>query len=216
MRRQIIILSALVIVDLLLPDVDTGAQLAIAPAVLAAIISAMGSMAASANKKPGELQPPSGGGINMQPANAKTGMLPPKSMEEAAFQLEQGGPAGSIQSMAPAITGKSMVPESKMQPEIEKADAGKNAGNYPLTPPQAEKFGTGELLTPGFGETPLQDPAVKEGMSFDEKMQMAALVAQLGSALSGPGAPPPPGAPRGGGIGMSPVFQNMTARGMYG
>jgi hypothetical protein len=171
-------------------------------------------MAASANKKPGELQPPSSGGIDMQPANAKTGMLPPKSMEEAASQLEQGGPAGSIGTGI--STGASMVPESKMQPEIEKADAGKNAGNYPLTPPQAEKFGTGELLTPGFGGESLQDPAAKEGMSFDEKMQMAALVAQLGSALSGPGAPPPPGAPRGGGIGMSPVFQQMTARNMYG
>jgi hypothetical protein len=161
-----------------------------------------------------------GQGINMQPANARTGVLPPQDPEAAAYQMEQGGPAGSIQGADPAIRKMqghvgSMTPESKMQQAVEKA----NAGKFPLTPEQAGKFGTGNLLTPDFGASGKDiagAAAKKDGMSFDEKMQMAAIAASLGSVLAGPGAPPPPGAPRGGGIGMSPVFQQMTARGLYG
>lgn len=55
-----------------------------------------------------------------------------------------------------------------------------------------------------------------KGILKDENLQMAALAAQLGSVLFGGGqAPPPPGLPRGGGIGIKPVFQN-TARNLYG
>ena len=143
----------------------------------------------------------------------------------AASQLpKQGGAAplpnkGGIDMEAKmqGIAG-SMTPESKMNEAVQKADAGKNAGTLPLSPTQAGQFGTGNLLTPDFGASgeDITKAAGKEGMGFDEKMQMAALVAQLGSALHGPGAPPPPGAPRGGGIGMSPVFQQMTARNIYG
>jgi len=142
----------------------------------------------------------------------------------AASQLpKQGGAAplpdkGGIDMEAKmqGIAG-SMTPESKMNEAVQKADAGKNVG-YPLTPMEAGQAGTGNLLTPDFGASgkDITAGAPKEGMGFDEKMQMAALVAQLGSALHGPGAPPPPGAPRGGGIGMSPVFQQMTARNIYG
>ena len=202
MKRAIFMMSALVVVDLLLPDVDTGAQLAIAPAIIAAIIAAVGGMASQSMKK--------GEGAEVQGAGGAIDMQPTASPQPA--QLEQGSPPPAVTGMQGANT-----PESKHNELIQKADAGKNVGNYPLTPPQAEQFGTGELLTPDFGKTSsLQGGGGTEGMSFDEKMQMAALVAQLGSALSGPGAPPPPGAPRGGGMGMSPVFQQMTARNMYG
>jgi hypothetical protein len=115
-----------------------------------------------------------------------------------------------------------MTPVSKHNELVQKANAGKNVGNYPMSPEVAGRtagqYGTGNLLTPDFGASgeDITKAGGKEGMSFDEKMQMAALVAQLGSAAAGPGAPPPPGTPRGGGIGMSPVFQQMTARQMYG
>jgi hypothetical protein len=57
----------------------------------------------------------------------------------------------------------------------------------------------------------VNDPKKKK--SFDDKLQMAAVAAQLGSALfAGGQAPPPPSVPRGGGINMRPV----SARDLYG
>lgn len=173
-----------------------------------------------------------GGNMMMKPAfndpekvygaNAKTGMLPAQDPEEEMWRLAQGMASGTIASSGPAIRPNS-VPDSRMQPEIEKANKRENVGvsasqggNYPLTPQEAGKFGTGELLTPNSWDPPPQPPPDTKKMTFDEKMQYAALAAQLGSAIAGQGGPPPPSAPRGGGISMAPVFQNITARGMYG
>jgi hypothetical protein len=90
-----------------------------------------------------------------------------------------------------------------MGAEVAKAD-----GMIPLTPLQAEKFGTGELLKPDAFDEPEEKGGFLSGMSTTEKMAMAA---QLGSLLRGPAAPAPPSAPTGGqGINMQPVFQGVT------
>jgi hypothetical protein len=161
-------------------------------------------------------------------ANAKTGQLPAQDPEEEAYRMESGMPSGTIQAAGPAISRLAgAMPESRMQPEIDRANQRENAGiaksdimmqRYPLTPTEAGQFGTGNLLAPDFGASgkDITKGGGKDGMSFDEKMQYAALAAQLGSALAGQGGPAPPGAPRGGGMNMAPVFQQLTARGMYG
>jgi hypothetical protein len=121
-----------------------------------------------------------------------------------APQLQRGGGI----SISPTINAGGMQPsgESKI------ADAQVQA-NLPLTPTEAGKFGTGELLAKGGKGF---DKVKGKGPGLDESLQMAALAAQLGSVLfPGGQAPPPPGLPRGGGIGMKPVFQN-TARDLYG
>jgi hypothetical protein len=216
-------------------------------AVIAAIIGAVATAAASEKQRQGQQQAGTAGaaeankgGMTMKPAfndpekvygaNAKTGQLPSRDPEAEAWLLEQGQPAGTIQSAEPAIKtlagATAQDPKAPMQEEVDRANARENVGvkrtdmmqRYPLTPTEAEQFGTGNLLTPDFGASgeDITKSAPKEGMTFDEKMQYAALAASLGSTLAGPGPPNPPGAPRGGGINMAPVFQQLTARGLYG
>lgn len=138
---------------------------------------------------------------------------------QQASQSAAGKGAGMqvTPTVRPFATGNDAI--DKKQAAVEAGNNGQlptmPQKNYPLTPQEAEKFGTGELLQKG-GKGFDAPTKTKDGMSFDDKMQMAAMAASIGSALSGPGAPPPPGAPRGGGIGMSPVFQQMTARNLYG
>jgi len=212
-------------------------QYMIAPMVIAALIGAVGSMAAaSMNKGEGaKIQGGGGSGINMKPTVDPQELL--STMTGDAGKTPQRPPlfgAGGEATVKANL--QSPGAQAPMAAEIAKADQGENAGvakarvvpgpedPSPLT--QGSVSSPGNVITPppSFADQmgavtteggPLKVPG-KAGMSFDDKMQMAALVASLGSALAGPGAPPPPGAPRGGGIGMSPVFQQMTARGMYG
>lgn len=200
------------------------------PVTIAAIIQ--GVTALAGGKSPDAPQAP-GGGINITPTvdpsqQKKNSTWTSPEATQSLLQAIGGGPnalAGYGQEYKP--------PESKMQQQVEKANAGQNAGSYLQTGSKASYKPVADA-GPSVGQS--MDAAMAKGtadaaagvdyaaeagkqgkkMGFDEKMQMAALAASLGSTLAGPGAPPPPGAPRGGGIGMSPVFQQMTARQLYG
>lgn len=217
-------------------DVANQSQM-IAPAIIAAIIGAVGTMAAAQKQQQGQLGAATAqaaddvtGGINM----ASTLKYDPEKATQANQQsgynpyTSMGGGSGMDASkLVEAVRGPAptMGPvANKMQDEVEKADAGANAGTFiqggrdrtPVAtggPTMDESFAAAEAAGAAAPQYP-QPGAGGEGMSFDDKMQMAAMVASLGSTLAGPGAPPPPSAPRGGGINMTPQF--MTARRMYG
>jgi hypothetical protein len=137
----------------------------------------------------------------------------------AVLSLLKGNTMGIPQVNAPGGGGGiDMAPTSVMSEEVAKANAeGVQSSDmkqrYPLTPTEAGKFGTGELLDPtGFDPAPAETggKGMFGDMSTSEKLAMAA---SLGSLLRGPGAPPPPGARSGGqGINMTPQFQNVTLR----
>jgi len=193
------------------------AAFALAAPILGALISAVGgSMGKSAA---GTAQAAGGAAGNKQGLDLRPEFLnatpPPQS------PLGYGAVTGGTEQF-PEVTGKigSMTPESKMQQEIEMVNSGKYQGTPSTqTKTVAGTEGVGQSLDTQMQDAfkaPMPKDGGKGGMSFDEKMQLAGLAASLGSVLAGPGAPPPPGAPRGGGIQMAPVFQQMTARGLYG
>jgi hypothetical protein len=126
-----------------------------------------------------------------------------KALAADASNKLAAGDGGAL----PLPTGGSQQAPSVINEAVAKAD-----GQYPLTPPEAELFGTGSLLTPDFGKSGDISKEKKggmfAGMSTAEKMEMAA---SLGSLLQGPGPPPAPSAPSGGvGINMSPAFLGVT------
>lgn len=205
-----ILLGLLVVgaLDLLLPTVTVvGAQIAIAPAIIAAIIGAVGSAAAAEKQKQAGLAAASGqgaagaggeGGIDMEP-------IFEKAMAEVASSFKS-------------------VPGSEHQAAIEAADAPPISATGPMSLPSVGGGGVADQpMTAGIGMDKIDVPEITDtqklpekeggllaGMSTEDKLAMAA---SLGSLLRGPGAPPPPGAPSGGqGINMSPVFQNVTLR----
>lgn len=115
-----------------------------------------------------------------------------------------GAPGGGI-DMEPMLnqgpTG------SRIQEQIQKA-------NQPAVVPGS----TGSMtnVTKGFEmtpSTPLNEADIPgKKSSLDDKLQMAALAAQLGSVLQGGKPPPPPSAPRGGGM----TFRPYSPRDLYG
>lgn len=162
------------------------------PGPLALLLPMLLDVAAKAAnpQAPGAPGAPSGG-IDLNPTDFEQA----ESKMQAAVSKADGMPQQSMK-----IGGLDITPGPAAAPT---PDAGLD-----VPPPGiASGQGTGELLSPGaFGEP--DDPIGKKNMN--DKLQMAALAAQLGSVLQGPGAPPPPAAPRGGGIQMTPQF--MTAR----
>ena len=83
--------------------------------------------------------------------------------------------------------------------------------------PQVGEMGTGVPEATVAGASKMQEQIKKANKggkkSLDDKLQMAALAAQLGGMFAGGNAPPPPGAPRGGGMSFSPY---QTPRDLYG
>lgn len=220
MKKILLLTLGLAALDLLMPSVSTGAQVAIAPAIIAAIIGLVGSAAAAQKQQQGAQSASTAAAADKSKGSMSitpTVKYDPEKATEAnkqagynPYTAAGGGTGMNAAQLAAVVGGK----PNKMQDFIEQADSGLNAGSIRnaqsvIQPGQSVEQSMQAAIAKGV-------PEKKPGMSFDDKMQMASLVASLGSALSGPGAPPPPGAPRGGGIGMSPVFQQMTARNLYG
>jgi len=214
MRKIVVIFFFLIAVDAICPDVDTGAQLAIAPAIIAAIISAVGSAAAAEKAKQGaqaagasQAAAGEGGGFNMEgtledvkesfksgekaaPVEAMTtGPMPQQTKINADITQADGGAPpvtiGQNDAATGSITGTSGQPPAGPPPE-----------SIALPPPDGS-------VAPGTGPLPQGPPAEDGGkMSMEAKM---AIAAQMGSMLRGPGAPRPPSTPSGPGINMQPT-----------
>lgn len=229
MKKILTMLAFLAVVDLFTPAIHTGAQAAIAPLILA-LIGAVGSMAASQQKKQGDMASASaaaagggggGGGIDMSPEGIKFSPNSGRpSADEARLSVANNAPpAAGAESLNQdnqmllnqVMSGFSQDPASKHQAAVEAVNANPSS-QYPLSPEEAGKFGTGELLSPDFGKTPVNQP--EEGgdgffgdMSAADKVAMAS---SIGSLFRGPGPPRPPSVGGGGGRGidMQPVFLN--------
>jgi len=189
--KRYALLVLIFIADLFLPEIETGAQVTIAPLVVAAI-GAIGTMAAAA-----------------QEAEAQ------KQAGAAAASGNAAGKKGGI-SIAPTFSPQGLAPSGGQQPADKKQAAVQAADLASVDSPKFQGAATlKELEAQGLfqGKEMLKK---KKSENLDQKIQMAAMAAQLGSALfQGGQGPPPPGVPRGGGIGIKPVFQN-TARDLYG
>lgn len=189
-------------------------QYMIAPAIIAAIITAVGGMAAAEQSKQGALAQASAQGGQQKPGidmahtlgtdTAKTGTEVPMDQEKAAWLMEQGLPSGSITS----------DPVSKMNQAVAEVSGQGSAGQAPIALPQEpiEKIETPDITeNPMLPETPVEGGGkggMFEDMSTADKL---ALAASLGSLFRGPAPPGPPS--RGGtGINMQPV----SIRQLYG
>jgi len=240
-KKHLLLWTALLAIDLITPAIHTGAQVAIAPLIIAAIIGAVSSAAAAQKAQQGAQDAATAGAagkdkgsMDMQP----TVTYDPKAGREAAdstgvnpYVAAMGGqdPQALMMQMK-GMSEPSAGPTSKMQAEVDRA----NANKPPVIAPTGTNY-TAMPQQPGAmtGQAPSQldaklnndmsmaaqngvpAAAPEEGMTWDEKMQYASMAASVGAALSGAGkAPPPPGLRSGGGINMQPVF--MSARRAYG
>ena len=210
MKKHLLLWTALLALDLITPVIHTDAQVAIAPAIIAAIIGLVGSAAASQKAQQAAQDAATAGAagkdkgsMDIQP----TVTYDPKAGREAAdatgpnpYVAAMGGqdPQALMMQMK-GMSEPSAGPTSKMQAEVDRA----NANAPPVIAPTGTNY------------TAMPPAAPEEGMTWDEKMQYASMAASVGAALSGAGkAPPPPGLRSGGGINMQPVF--MSARRAYG
>jgi hypothetical protein len=155
---------------------------------------------------------------SMQAANSQgqngMQMRPTLGMpQELDYQNEFAKDGGSVEDVIKKLQGSmgASTPASKMNEMQQKVDAGR----FPLTPTEAENLdkAPGGILNKDFFSDAAKDQKPK--MSFDEKMQYAAMAASLGSALAGPSSAPGAHYSGPGGLQMAPVFQNVTARGLY-
>lgn len=196
------------------------AQISIAPMVIAAIISAVGSMAAAEKAKKGQQSAASGAGL-------EGGAAPGIEMKAAELPLADAGKKnqsyvsdGSEITKAALGAGPSIgtVPQgglpvggpSKINAEILGADGQAppvivpgSTGDMGAIPGQQSQTDISTSLPESTEiDTSGTDPSK---MSMEAKMAMAA---QIGSLMRGNGAPPPPGNVSGGGpgINMQPVF----------
>lgn len=186
MKRMLCYGCLIFAADYFLPTVETGAQVAIAPLIVALIPAIAGLI-----------------GSSMQ-ANAK-GSAAVAQASGAAAQ-KQKGKGVSIKPTIGSVDGKS-VPPSKHSEAVKSADLAQT--KTPLFGEGGEEAAKRNLAKKG-------DKKGDKKTTMDDKLQMAAIAAQLGGALAQGGqAPPPPGLPHGGGMGMQPVFQN-TARDLFG
>jgi hypothetical protein len=190
MKKSLVLAFVVIAVDAIFPDIVTGAEIAVIPA--GAVFGAEMLMKLLMPQGPQAPGAPGGGGIDMKP------------QFDLNAALQQNQTPVPAQDMGFQIPNQTDI-GSKMQAAVIKADK-------PAIVPGAEQAAaTAQGLD--VVQIPTDAPPEVTGKkSMDDKLQMAAMAAQLGSLLQGPGAPPPPGAPRGGGM----SFQPYSPRQLYG
>jgi len=241
MKKLLGLLALCAVVDFLTPDSQTHAQVMIAPAIIAAIIGAVGSLIGGAmSGKPknegiqlgkGTFGAPGGGDMS----GAKDFALQSERMNgpQALGQIASTSMSGGMFGPEKITDYMNIKPPPDMMPnyneKIAGADAGQSAGFTPLTgsPPQRQTGGfdlglvksTGngtETGNKGFnlGSVDLTggESTKKSGFDADKTLQYAAMAATLGSLLNAGGPPRPPALPGGGGFNAQPT----SMRFLYG
>lgn len=233
MRKVLLIFALLWAIDLATPDIEIIAYHAIAPAIIAAIIGAIGSMAAAEQSKQGALAQASAGASGQKPgiemeSTVKSAL--DKGTEGAVNEAAGGGVAFKTGAEQDPFAKQflNILPQaatdnvnSKFNEAVAEADVeGAEPDAIMLPDMNMEE----QDYTSGLDTTQIPNPAdagkVAEGikgeggglfgdMSTTDKMAMAASIASL---LRGPAPPPPPGRGGGQGINMQPV----SLRSLYG
>ena len=239
-RHLIIIIPALAIIDLLTSPIHTGAQVAIAPAVIAAIISAVGGMAAASKGQQSALDQANaaaatdGGGIQMQSAMSKgtegaardavggrdiafaTGGKQQPAIEQLLATLSSVGGGGDA-SASKISEAQQLADKDGVASDAPINLQGVSDAVQPTDAPISANMPIEKIDTPSITGPGTKIPTIEEGTGggmFEgmSTMDKMAMAASLASLLRGPGPPPPPSAGGGPGINMQP----MSLRSMYG
>lgn len=182
----------------------------VAPAIIAAIIGAVGS--AASQKMAADAQQQSSA---MQASSSAAG-------GEGGFDLGVGTDKfmSTMRQLNETPDGKLTLPKNKMgagMVEGALGDALNRGGSDQLSlglEAATQGAANGGDPASGFAQAMAGGgEAGGGGFNPDQAMQYAAMAAQLGSMFSGPGAPPPPGLPGGGGWNGPEPF---TMRQAYG
>ena len=200
MKKLLVSIILLIACDAIFPDVSTGAQVTIAPVIIAGIVSAIASMKASEDAKKAAAMEASGaaaggegGGIQME------GTLPPPEPAEGS-KINEALLKADGQAPPASIALPSVQPGTGPLPQGAPVITAGSTGNFAPVPGQQSQTDIGVQL-PESSEIP--PPQATEGMSLEAKM---AIAAQLGSLARGPGPIPAPHVGAGPGINMQPVF----------
>jgi hypothetical protein len=148
-------------------------------------------------------------GMHMRPSFEERNIIDQRILESGQNDYQAGDLGETLKKLQGAMGAS--TPASKINEMQQKVDAGR----FPLTPTEAGNLdkAPGGILNKDFFSDAAKDQKPK--MSFDDKMQYAAMAASLGSALAGPSSAPGAHYSGPGGLQMAPVFQNVTARGLY-
>jgi len=178
MKRWLVLGFLLIAVDAICPDIDTGAQLAIAPMIIAALISAAGSMAAAKQKADADSIPGAGkvggggdGGNSYAQTQGKDFMAPTTSTPVGGASV---GPDKSTEAMARRAGG----------------GAGRNMAFR-----SGATAGMDSFLPPNVGSGPLSYSTNSELMNSDSSVVGPGTVQQPAPPGPAPALEPTPSAP---------------------